>query len=135
MRDFAIMLVKIVKSHPCQKWSRALPNLMKPNQNAQTASIYMQQKGLSGCLLISVLFLCIITAFYRQVEQKVVKMTLYDLIDLSKDLVLCRSDLLSKMWFLWPKTLIEIKLPPQHLTLSNCNLIPIKLCLTYLISN
>ncbi len=42
--DFAVMLVKTVKSHPCQKWSRGYPQ--PKNQNAQTASLYLWQKGL-----------------------------------------------------------------------------------------
>ncbi len=54
--------------------AEALPNIMKPNQNAQAASLYMCQWGLGGGLLISVLFLCLITAFAYQMQWKVVKM-------------------------------------------------------------
>ncbi len=56
--------------------AEVLPNLIKPNPNAQTASLYMWHNGLGGGLLISVLFLCIITAFYRQMEWKVIKISL-----------------------------------------------------------
>ncbi len=37
-RDFAILLVKIFKSHPYLKWSRGSPQLNETNQNAQVAS-------------------------------------------------------------------------------------------------
>ncbi len=60
-----------------QNEAEALPNLMKPNQNAQSTSIFMWQKGLDGGLLISVLFSCIITAFYRVVEGKIDKISFF----------------------------------------------------------
>ncbi len=36
--------------------AESLPNLMKPNQNAQAGSLYMWQEGLGGGLLIQALY-------------------------------------------------------------------------------
>ncbi len=45
---------KMSNHTPVRNETEALPNLMKPKQNAQIASLYMWQKGLGGDLLISV---------------------------------------------------------------------------------
>ncbi len=60
---------------PSWKWSRGSPQHNETKQKAQAALFYSWQKDLGGglLLLISVLFLCIITVFYSQVEWKVVK--------------------------------------------------------------
>ena len=50
-RDFAILLVKIIKSHPVGNEAEGLPNPMKSNQNAQASLLYMWRKGLGGGLL------------------------------------------------------------------------------------
>ncbi len=52
MREFAALLVKIIKPHPCWKEAEILSNLEKPNQNAQVASLYLWWKRLGGGLLI-----------------------------------------------------------------------------------
>ncbi len=129
MCDFAILLLKIVKSHPFQKWSRVSPQYSITKPKCTNSFIIHVAKGFGWWFAdFSSIFM-----YYQWILKaggmKSRKRTFYALVNLYKDLVSDHLVLHSKMWLLWPKaqsTIWDLTPSPQHQSLDNCNLLPIK---------
>ncbi len=132
MHYFAILLLKIIKSNPCPKWSRDSPKTYKTKPKCISGFIIHLVKGFGWWFVdLGFKFWFINAAFYGWLDWKVVKKTKNDFRrprKLDVILVLHSSALHSKIWSkarIFFNSIADTP-PSKHQSLSNCNLLPIQ---------